>query len=114
MPFLIIHTNRDLDEPDITELLLECSQLTAATLGKPESYVMTQFKGGQNMTFAGSSEPLAYLELKSIGLPESETPSISASLCQFIEDKLGIPPQRIYIEFSDASRKMWGWNGATF
>lgn len=114
MPLLKIHTNQDLDEQAISELLLGCSQLTAATLGKPESYVMTQFEAGHHMTFAGSSEPLAYLELKSIGLSESETPSISASLCQFIEDKLGIPQQRIYIEFSDAPRKMWGWNGATF
>ena len=26
----------------------------------------------------------------------------------------GIEPERIYIEFSDAARSMWGWNSSTF
>ncbi|MDB9356503.1 phenylpyruvate tautomerase MIF-related protein, partial [Nodularia spumigena CS-587/03] len=27
---------------------------------------------------------------------------------------LGVPENRIYIEFADAQATMWGWNGATF
>jgi phenylpyruvate tautomerase PptA (4-oxalocrotonate tautomerase family) len=26
----------------------------------------------------------------------------------------GVDPERVYIEFTDAPRKMWGWNNGTF
>ena len=66
------------------------------------------------MLFAGSNEPLAYLELKSIGLPADKTTQFSATLCDLISTTLSIQSDRIYIEFSDAPRHLWGWNGKTF
>jgi len=66
------------------------------------------------MTFAGTDAPLAFLELKSIALPESATADASRSLCELVSGETGIDAGRIYIEFSDAPRKMWGWNGSTF
>ena len=63
---------------------------------------------------AGTDAPLAYLELKSIGLPQSITPSASRALCDLVAGETGVPANRIYIEFSDAPRQMWGWNGDTF
>ena len=65
------------------------------------------------MLFGGDNAPLAYLELKSIGLLESQTNELSAMLCQLMHD-YAIPVDRVYIEFMDAPRKMWGWNGSTF
>ena len=69
-----------------------------------------------DMLFAGSSEPLAYLELKSLGLdPEqNQTGKLSESLCKLITKHLEIEANRIYIEFSAPERKMWGWDGRTF
>jgi hypothetical protein len=66
------------------------------------------------MRFAGSNDPLAYLELKSIGLPTDRTTEFSQTLCDTLSQQLQIPTDRIYIEFSDAERHLWGWNGATF
>jgi phenylpyruvate tautomerase PptA (4-oxalocrotonate tautomerase family) len=63
---------------------------------------------------AGNRDPLAYLELKSIGLPAQRTKEFSALLCDLVSRELDIPPDRVYIEFSDAPRAMWGWNGGTF
>ena len=71
-------------------------------------------RGYQALVFAGDNNPAAYLELKSINLPESETAQISSALCELVSDQLGIDKNRIYIEFSNAERHMWGWNGATF
>ena len=68
----------------------------------------------QAQLFAGDNQPLAYLELKSIGLPGDRTKALSADLCQLISTELAIAPDRIYIEFHDAPRNMWGWNGSTF
>jgi phenylpyruvate tautomerase PptA (4-oxalocrotonate tautomerase family) len=113
MPLLKIQTNVSLDDSQQQQLLTSASQQVAEALGKPERYVMVMIAPAAPMLFAGEDSPLAYLELKSIGLPESQTADLSAMLCQLMNG-YGIPPDRVYIEFADAPRKMWGWNGGTF
>ena len=83
-------------------------------LGKPERYVMVSLETNHEMVFAGDTLPLAYLELKSIGLPDDRTTEFSARLCDFIEKELEIPPERIYVELTNAVRSKWGWNRRTF
>jgi len=112
MPLLSIRTNISLS--DRSSLASLASKTTANALGKPESYVMVAVEDQLTMLFAGSDEPTAYLELKSISLPESETKTLSSALCQLINEQLDIEKNRIYIEFSNAERHMWGWNGSTF
>jgi len=114
VPYLLIRTNQNIDAGQQTEVLTAASSCVAEQLGKPEQYVMVSLHQGQAMLFAGSGAPMAYLELKSIGLPESDTAQISKVLCQLINTRLGIDADRIYIEFSNAERHMWGWNEATF
>lgn len=114
MPYLRIQTNLAVDEAHKQALLSDASALVAKALGKPESYVMVSFAPQQPMSFAGSDAPCAYLELKSIGLSDTKTPEISAELCKLLEREMDIPASRIYIEFADAPRAMWGWKGATF
>jgi phenylpyruvate tautomerase len=114
MPYLKIQTNQKLDEAAQHALMKKASTTVAEQLGKPENYVMVTVQAGQTMLFAGSDGPLAYLELKSIGLPESATQEISDSLCTLMAQELDIEKNRTYIEFADAPRHMWGWNGDTF
>jgi phenylpyruvate tautomerase PptA (4-oxalocrotonate tautomerase family) len=114
MPFLKIQTNKPLGEADAKALAAKSSATVAEQLGKPEQYVMTSVESNSAMQFAGSDAPLAYLELKSIGLPESITAGVSRALCELVTTETGISPDRIYIEFADAPRKMWGWNSGTF
>lgn len=114
MPLLKIQTNIETPDDLHNSLLKLTSSTTASILGKPEAYVMVTLEQNPNMLFAGSAAPLAYLELKSIGLPEAETKTLSHTLCQLISDQLGIQADRIYIEFANAERHMWGWDGDTF
>lgn len=114
MPFLRIQTNHPLTGADARSLAGSASTLVAEQLGKPERYVMTSVETNPAMQFGGNDAPLAYLELKSIGLPESATADISKALCELVTSATGIASDRIYIEFTDAPRKMWGWNGGTF
>ncbi len=114
MPYLKIQTNQNIDQPGEQTLLREASTLVATELGKPENYVMVNIEPSRPMLFAGTDAATAYLELKSIGLAESQTKSLSAALCNLIHDKLNIPTERIYIEFANAPRSMWGWNKSTF
>ena len=76
---------------------------------------MTAFEPGIQMSFAGTFEPVCYLEIKRVGTMSSQqTSSMSQDFCQVIQDKLGISSDRIYIEFADAKGAMWGWNKRTF
>lgn len=112
MPYLKIQTNREI--ANAPELLKKASVLVSKNLGKPEKYVMVRIDPAQPMLFAGRDSPCAYLELKSIGLAESKTETLSKVLCQLMLDELKIPAERVYIEFSDAKDAMWGWNSGTF
>lgn len=112
MPLFHIKTNISLK--DKNSLATEASTKTAQLLGKPENYVMVIVDDNQTLIFAGTDQPAAYVELKSINLPESETAQLSSALCELISIQTGIEQARIYIEFSNAQRHMWGWNGATF
>jgi len=114
MPYLKIQTNHEVTTAARQEILRKASVLLAKSLGKPEKYMMVRFDPAQPMLFAGSTDPCAFLELKSIGLPENRTAALSRLLCQFLGDELQIPSERIYIEFTDAKDSMWGWDGGTF
>ncbi len=112
MPVLKVQTNGDV--ADTKKFMKDATELLSNLLSKPTQYIMVIIEDNVDMMFAGNDSPLAYIELKSIGLPESHTPNLSAGLCRFIEDRTGIPQNRIYIEFTDAKRSMFGWNGGTF
>lgn len=114
MPYLKVNTNVSVSNEDSALLLTELSRLMATQIGKPESYVMVEIEGSRAMSFAGSTDPLAYLECKSIGLPQDKTKTLSAALCQKLQESLSIPSGRIYIEFADAKAAYWGWNNSTF
>lgn len=75
---------------------------------------MTIPQFGIGMTFRGSEEPTASLEMSSLGLMEDLLPELSQSLCQFLEDTLNLDPKRIYIRLTSPERSHWGWNGKTF
>lgn len=114
MPYLKIQTNHRLDDEQSAAFIKSASQLVAEGLGKPERYVMVALEPPVPMVFAGSDAPTVFMELKSIGLPENRTPQLSQSLCQLVNSELGVPADRVYIEFQDAPRKMWGWDSGTF
>jgi len=89
------------------------SKLVAKELGKPESMIMVALETATKMVFGGTNEPTIFMELKSVGLPESKTSDLSESLCDFAEQYLNVKKERIYIEFANAVKSMWGWKGKT-
>lgn len=116
MPLIKVQTSVVAPESTAVEGLLKIlSGKLAMHLSKPESYVMTAFEPEVAMTFAGTIEPVCYIEVKSIGsMSPAQTQAMSQDFCQVINEKLGVPINRIYIEFADAKDAMWGWNGSTF
>jgi phenylpyruvate tautomerase PptA (4-oxalocrotonate tautomerase family) len=114
MPLLKINTNK-VTETEVQSLFLKAaSQKVAKTLQKPEKYVMTLFEQQTPMTFGGTEENAAFLEIKSIGLTQEQTKTLAKEIPELVEKELGIDASRIYIEFANASRSFWGWNKDTF
>ena len=115
MPLIKVQTSIPTPEKaQIESMLKELSSSLSSHLGKPESYVMTAFEGDVPMTFAGSTEPVCYIEIKSVGTMGAKTKAMSEEFCSKVESALGVPKNRTYIEFADAAGAMWGWNGSTF
>lgn len=116
MPLIKVQTSASAPEKaEIETMLKNLSAKLAKHLSKPESYVMTAFESEIPMTFAGTTEPVCYIEIKSIGtMKPNQTEAMSQDFCQQINQTLGVPQNRIYIEFADAKGTMWGWNGSTF
>ena len=114
MPYLSIKTTLDIDKSLLNDFLPKASRTVSELLGKPEQYVMVSIDTSQTMLFAGTNQPTAYLELKSIDLPEDKTSRYSEILCQLVTENFDIDPNRIYIEFSNAPRNLWGWDNKTF
>jgi phenylpyruvate tautomerase PptA (4-oxalocrotonate tautomerase family) len=114
MPTLIIKTNADLPPYPRDDLLKAASGAVAQLLGKPEGYVMVLLEPIADMSFGADTAPCAYLELKSLGLPEARTAELSAALCALVEEQLGVPKARVYIEFASPPRHMFGFDGRTF
>lgn len=112
MPYFSITANKLLDTR--SNQLKVLSEAISEALGKPESYVMLSLNHNPDMLFAGSDTPLAYCELKSLGLEHTQTADLSKRLCTSIQQLFDIDPARIYIEFSSPARPMWGWNNKTF
>ena len=112
MPLLEIFTNTVVDNEQV--IATKASKLVTEILNKPESYVMVRVQTEQSLLFAGSNEPAALVQLKSLGLPEKNTSELSSSICDFISTEFNINSTRIYIEFSSPERHMWGWDKRTF
>jgi phenylpyruvate tautomerase len=114
MPYLKIQTSKSIDDKASQAFLKKASQLVANELSKPEEYVMVGLEASSAMVFAGSTEPSAFLELRALGLPVKKTGDLSRVLCELMETELGVPKDRIFINFADYPANLWGWNGETF
>ncbi|NJN56051.1 MAG: hypothetical protein HC879_00385 [Leptolyngbyaceae cyanobacterium SL_5_9] len=116
MPLIKVQTSVSAPEKsEVESLLKSLSKSLSKHLGKPESYVMTAFEPNVAMTFAGTTDPICYIEVKSVGSMSPElTQVMSRDFCQQINQALGIAGDRTYIEFTDAKGYMWGWNESTF
>ena len=111
MPYCSVQTNAKVNEK--SSLIKKLSSLVAKELGKPERYVMVSLEE-KKMLFGGSEDLCAFVDLRSIGLPESETKRLSKAIGDFLGEYLKIKADRIYVNFVNVKGSMWGWNGTTF
>ena len=109
MPYINVSTSIEVD--DKKKLLEEMSILISSLTNKSKRFVMAKLDDNCDIYFDNQT-PCCFLEIRSIG---SLNPSeMSKSISNFVNEKMGIPLDRIYISFEDVPASMWAWNGRTF
>ena len=114
MPLLKLETTVVLSEDKRQAMLASLSRIVAETIGKPQQYVMVASSQAA-MQMSGNPDDAAFVDVRSIGgLTGDVNRRLSQKVCQLLHDSLGIPPNRIYLNFTDFQASHWGWNGNTF
>ena len=114
MPLLKLETTVALSEDKRKALLTSLSKAVAETMGKPEQYVMVAI-GQAAMLMSGNPGAAAFVDIRGIGgLTNDVNRRLSREVCKLLNDSLGVPENRVYLNFTDVAADNWGWNGSTF
>ena len=114
MPYLSIQTNVGIEEEAQKRLLTEASKIVATALSKPEKYVMVAWTPAPKMTFDSDPNGAAFLEVRSIGIPETSRQKLPCALAKCMSDHLGIDADRVYLVMTDVPGKYWAEGEQTF
>ena len=114
MPFLRLQTNLELGQEKKSALTAMLSQKVSEWLDKPEDYVQVSLECSVSMRFAGTEDPTAFAEVRSLGFYGLNQNEITHALCECLQNECSIPQERVFINFVDMARENWGWNGKTF
>ena len=114
MPLLKVETTVVLTEDARQALLASLSKIVAEAIGKPQQYVMVT-ANQVAMQMSGSPGDAAFVDVRSIGgLTVDVSRKLSQRICKLLQDALGVPQKRIYLNFTEIESSNWGWNGSTF
>ena len=57
----------------------------------------------------------AFVDVRSVGgLTDDVNRKLSQKVCKLLNGSLGVPENRVYLNFTDVEAANWGWNGSTF
>lgn len=114
MPILTISTNVSKDKVSL-DLVKNLVDVVASTLGKPKNYVVVTIQPDQLLSWGGGDTPAAVGRLVSIGaISPASNAKLQAAVSKVLNDKLGVPGERLYICFEDFAPSNIGWQDATF
>jgi phenylpyruvate tautomerase len=114
MPLMTIRSAAEIDEVKMSSMLSACSAKLAELLAQPEDYVMTLFDRPGGMTMAGTADACCLIEIRSVvELSGKQTLAMAQAFCPMVAEHLRVTPDRVFINFTDFRKAMWGFNGAT-
>ena len=116
MPLAKIYTTEDVELSDFAKVSKSISGILSSVLNKSEDYIMCVYPKSHYQSFANNSlDPSIYVEIKNVGVLSPEvTSELTEKLTSILIENTEAPASRIYIEFQNSERHMWGWNGKTF
>ena len=67
------------------------------------------------MLMSGKPGDAAFVDVRGIGgLSGDVNRRLSQKVCGLLNESLGVPPDRIYLNFTELEASNWGWKGNTF
>ena len=102
MPFVVTRVNVPLSPAQEADLKERFGRAIAHVPGKSEAGLLLAFEGDAHLWLAGADAPLAYIEA-SVFANEGHFGynAFVADVVGSIGDVLAIPPERVYVRFSD-------------
>jgi phenylpyruvate tautomerase len=114
MPLLKLETTVTLTDEKRKTLLSSLSKVMADTTGKPEEYVMVTASQSA-VLMSGQAGDAAFVDIRGIGgLSGDVNRQLSQKVCRLLNESLGVPPNRVYLNFTELEAGNWGWKGNTF
>jgi phenylpyruvate tautomerase len=114
MPLLKLQTTVAIPPDKRKALMSSLSKTMAATIGKPEQYVMVTVDQA-SIVMSSNEGDAAFVDIRSIGgLTDDVNRKLSQQVCKLLGDSLGISSDRIFLNFADVPASHWGWKGGTF
>lgn len=112
MPVLQLRTNLSVSSP-----LILCDALRVLLVthtGKPPGAMLVEVQGGLAMKLGEDDAPCALVDVRSIGATPQLAAALSGALADLLEQHLGLPADRLYIELRSPIGAHFGWNRGTF
>ena len=114
MPLLKLETTVVLTDDQRKALLSSLSRILAETTGKPEDYVMITLSQSA-ILMSGKTGDAAFVDVRGLGgLSGDVNQRLSQKVCRLLNESLGVPQDRIYLNFTELEASNWGWKGNTF
>ena len=118
MPLLKLETTVVLTDEKRKALLASLSKIVAETIGKPEQYVMVTIGPAAipaAILMSGKPGDAAFVDVRGIGgLSGDVNRQLSQKVCRLLNESLGVPQERVYLNFIEVEAGNWGWKGNTF
>jgi phenylpyruvate tautomerase len=115
MPYIKLETTETVAADAKRGLCEKLSRLCAETIGKPEQYVQALVVDGVAMVHGGERGPAAFVDVRSIGgLGSKVCQGLAAKVCALLDQTLGVPGSRVYLNFTEVAAAKWGHDGSTF
>lgn len=115
MPLLKVYASTKLSSSVYESLSRSLRSTIAGTLGKSEEFIMVIFQHTIFQSFGTDpAKPSVYIEFKNVGdLSPEITNHLSAIISELLIKFIDLDPSRMYIEFQQTERHLWGWDGKT-
>ena len=113
MPFIMSKVSVPVGAAQEVQLKSRLGKAIELLPGLSEKYLLAGFESNYRLYLRGNSEPVAYIEASLFGNEQHiGYENFSATVTKIFVDVLNIPPQNVYIKFSDIAA--WSVGGMYF
>ncbi|SBT80973.1 macrophage migration inhibitory factor, putative [Plasmodium malariae] len=115
MPCCELITNISIADDNAQNVLSQIERVISDVLGKPVSYIMSNYDYQKNLRFAGTNEEYCFVRLTSIGgINRSNNSTLADKITKILMNTLNVKSRRVYIEFRDCSAQNFAYSGSLF